>query len=353
MAYLRILLLAGSALLWGCLSKADNVSSQAPETGSLAFRIAIAQGSPFQKIAKSAELSISAPDMDTLVRPLRITDSSVEGTVTGIPAGLNRKFEVKVYDSAKTERYRGSAQCDINGKATTPVNIDISRITGTAEINGVVHETVPGSGMPFPADNNTIFLADFNGNVTDMISGTSGSLSGGHYTDGLFGQALQFDTAYSGRPGLTYPATEGNSVIPGTIEALVDFDVALTGLNHIVDKSWLYGMTVYNGKVALDFGNRVWWYSTYTMPVKSWTYLCGTFDGTRIRLYANGAAVDSADYSGVGADLTWNLGIGNASDASYEAPFEGKMDGIRISRNPRSAGEIATAWKAIDSVRPK
>lgn len=353
MLYLRLLLLTGSVLLWGCLSKVDTVSPQAPETGSLNFRVAIAPGSPFQKIAKSATLDISAPDMDTLVKPLSITDSSVEGTVTGIPAGSDRKFEVKVYDSAKVERYRGSAQCDIHGKAITPVTIDISRITGTAVINGVVHEDILDSARPFAADDNTIFLANFNGNTTDLTTGTVGSLSGGHFTEGLFGQALQFDSAYTGHLGLIYPASEKNSVIPGTIEALVDFDVTSAGFNHIVDKSWLYGLTIYNGKVALDFGNRVWWYSTYTMPVKSWTYLCGTFDGAEIRLYANGAAVDSAAYSGTGTDLTWNLGIGNASDASYDVPFKGKIDEVRISRNPRSAVEIATAWKAIDAVRPK
>ncbi len=355
----RLPLILGLISLWGCLSRVDNVSSRSPETGSLNFRVAIVAGSPFQKIVKSATLNISAADMDTLVKPLRITDTSVEGTVTGIPAGMKRKFEVRVYDSAKTERYRGAADCDIKGNVVTPVTINITPVIGTAVINGVVHETAtdlaaPGSAGPFAADSSAIFLANFDENVTDIISGVNGTLAEGKYTAGIFGSALQYDSIYTGRPSLTYPATERNSSLPGTIEALVNYDKASAGFNHIVDKSWLYGMTVYGGKVALDFGNRVWWYSTYTMPVKSWTYLCGTFDGTKIRLYANGAPVDSALYSGAATvDTSWNLGIGNAADSSFQVPFKGKIDGVRISRKPRSAAEIAATWLPIDSVRPR
>jgi hypothetical protein len=95
-----------------------------------------------------------------------------------------------------------------------------------------------------------------------------------------------------------------------------------------------------------------WWYSTYSMPKDQWTYLCGSYDGTTIRLFANGLAVDSAAYRPAPADPTWGLGIGNAYDNGFDIPFLGKIDEIRVSKKSRPAAEIGQSWKAISKALP-
>lgn len=119
------------------------------------------------------------------------------------------------------------------------------------------------------------------------------------------------------------------------------------GFMHIVDKSWQYGLTIKGGKVAVEFGTT-WWYTDHPMPHEKWTYLCGTFDGEFIRLFADGILVDSSSYTPGEADASWGIAIGNAYDNDFNVPFIGSIDEIRISKTVRSASEIHADWKAIE-----
>jgi hypothetical protein len=115
---------------------------------------------------------------------------------------------------------------------------------------------------------------------------------------------------------------------------------------HIIDKSWQYGITVFNGQLAVNFGSG-WWYSGVPVSVNQWTYVCGSFDGSTICLYVNGVCAAHASYSGFNGDSSYDLGIGNAAADSHNVPFQGIIDEIRISKSVRSAAEIALTWSAI------
>ncbi len=344
----KIALFGAAVGLFGCLSKdaPDAPKGNAGVGGSISFHIAIAADSPFKSLAKTAELDISAPDMSTIRHGLQINDSSVEGKVDNIPAGPNRNFLVKVFDSAGSECYRGSAIGNIHGDSTALITVRISRIDGSAIINGTIDEGGEKPAGPFAQDDNTVFLADFNDNLKDRVSGDTGTLVGGTFTEALFGKGIQFQSAQFPKALFRFPNSTRISVTTGSIEALVKADAKSSGFMHIVDKSWLYGLTVYDGVVAVDFGTT-WWYSGYTMPLQKWVYLCGSYDGKTIRLYANGVLVDSSPYIATAGDVKWGLGIGNADDDGFNIPFLGKIDEIRISKKARADSEIADAWKTI------
>ncbi|MEO6098514.1 MAG: LamG domain-containing protein [Fibrobacteria bacterium] len=334
--------------IWGCVNDNAPLTPAANGNGAISFRILIAADSPFRKIARSAELEVTGPEMNPIRQALRITDSTVEGKVEGIAAGPDRNFLATVFDSAGSECYRGSAKGDIRKDSTTRINLKLSRNTGTAIINGSIDEGVVIPLGPFGKDSNTIFLADFNGNLKDQVSGGSGLVTGGSFAEGLFGKGLRFDSTLNPKAVCRFPNSDLLSTEAGSIEALVNLKGKSTDFMHIVDKSWLYGLTIFNGSVAVDFGT-IWWYSDYRMPVDKWTYLCASFDGEIIRLYANGELVDSAAYVRTNGQRSWGLGIGNAEDNSFNIPFLGTIDEVRISKGARPVSDIRAAWNAISA----
>jgi formylglycine-generating enzyme required for sulfatase activity len=127
--------------LMGCSNPGKIVSSIPQGTGMAKLMITAAANSPFQKIAKKATLAISASDMLTMSKSLTITDSCVEGTITGIPAGKNRVFSVSVYDSLDSLQYQGSSSVNVIADSTVNVSINVIRITGNANVNGNIIET--------------------------------------------------------------------------------------------------------------------------------------------------------------------------------------------------------------------
>lgn len=126
----------------GCAAK-DPVSSGpgANTLGAVSIRIAVGAQSPFKSIARDGDITITAADMAPLVSKLILGDSTVEGKVTGIPTGKARKLDVKVYDSAGTVRYQGSASTDIVADSTLPVSLTLFRKTGSTTVTGSVSET--------------------------------------------------------------------------------------------------------------------------------------------------------------------------------------------------------------------
>lgn len=198
----------------------------------------------------------------------------------------------------------------------------------------------------FAADGNTVFLTDFNNNAKDVVSGTTGLLSGSSYVTALFGSGITFNTTASSKSICTFPASSKINITSGSLEVLFYADSVTDDYTHLIDKSWLYGVTAFEGDIALTFGSS-WWYSSVPLPLQKWTYICGTYDGTTISLYINGSLVGSSAYNRSGGVDTYDLGIGNATVDSHNVPFDGIIDGVRISKTVRSAQEIKSAWDLI------
>jgi hypothetical protein len=197
-------------------------------------------------------------------------------------------------------------------------------------------------------DASTIFFCDFNENTLDRTSGTTGSASGCMFAPALFGAGIRCRPTQSEKAIARFPNSAALNISKGTVEALVFTDSATGDYMHIIDKSWLYGCTVYQGFLAVNFGSG-WWYSSVEMPLKAWSYVCGSFDGKQIKLYLNGRLVASAEYAGFDGDSSYDLGIGNAAADSHNVPFKGVIDEVRISMSVRTDSEIAATWNVIQS----
>jgi RHS repeat-associated protein len=120
-----------------------------------------------------------------------------------------------------------------------------------------------------------------------------------------------------------------------------------------------YVLSAYSNTSQIQFGitgsngTNVVVNSTRSMPLSQWTHVVGTYDGTTLRLYANGVAepainTTSAPISyGSSRDLT----LGN--DTAYQSltinPWNGSMDEMRISSVARSADWIATEYNNQNS----
>ena len=135
---------------FGCLGK-DPASPTGKAPGSLSLKIQVGAASPFKTIARTGDITVSAADMDPIVASLVIKDSTVEGKVGGIPSGRGRSIVVKVYDSAGTVRYQGSATADIIADAEASVSVTLVRKTGSVVVGGTVSETDTTLSTPWGA----------------------------------------------------------------------------------------------------------------------------------------------------------------------------------------------------------
>lgn len=113
-----------AALMFLFCSKNPVNQQQVSENGggeASFFFVASAQ-SDFRNLADHAEAKVSAPDMDTITQALTVDSLSVSGTISDIPAGFKRKFEVIVYTDSNTICYYGMAHMDIIANMTNKVS---------------------------------------------------------------------------------------------------------------------------------------------------------------------------------------------------------------------------------------
>ena len=89
---------------------------------------------------------------------------------------------------------------------------------------------------------------------------------------------------------------------------------------------------------TIDYANM----AETSTPVGQWTHLAATYDGTKIRIYRNGSAIDSTDAMG---NVEWSGAPGNVTLGSFTKDgttkyFDGNMDDVRLWNVVRSAAEI-------------
>ena len=77
---------------------------------------------------------------------------------------------------------------------------------------------------------------------------------------------------------------------------------------------------------------------TTALPLNTWTYLTGTYDGATLRLYVNGVQVNSRAQTGPIAVSTNPLQIGG--DSIFGQYFQGRIDEIRIYNRALNPTEI-------------
>jgi hypothetical protein len=70
----------------------------------------------------------------------------------------------------------------------------------------------------------------------------------------------------------------------------------------------------------------------------------GTYDGTRLRIYVNGALASSTPYTTPLANSATNLRIGSGAGIGY--PWSGPLDDVRIYNRALSATEVKQLYNS-------
>lgn len=90
------------------------------------------------------------------------------------------------------------------------------------------------------------------------------------------------------------------------------------------------------------------YWATFTPPVKQWVHVAGTFDGSRGKVYINGAL--AADFNSLGPVYYSNarlwLGLGYHTDFGGYSPFRGMLDEVRIWDHARDASQISQSMRS-------
>ncbi|MDD4712945.1 MAG: right-handed parallel beta-helix repeat-containing protein [Bacteroidales bacterium] len=179
---------------------------------------------------------------------------------------------------------------------------------------------------------------------------------------GKLGNALNFTDNYINIPS----STSLNTITSGiTLCAWIKAS-ANTARSTVIER-WLYGTGVnqrsFNlyvdatGTIAFGLSNNgtasKWLSTTDTIIRDVWTYITATFDGTTMKIYLNGALNTSvaAGFSTIFVP-TGDIHIGNwqTTATTWELPFKGAIDEVKIYDNALSISEIKTLYSLTESL---
>ena len=87
------------------------------------------------------------------------------------------------------------------------------------------------------------------------------------------------------------------------------------------------------------------WLTSPAFNLLSWCHLVGTYDGTNMRFYMNGALVGTHSAAGYVANTVNPLALGNRSDASGYGAFDGGLDEFAYYTNALTAAQVLAHYQ--------
>ena len=274
--------------------------------------------------------------------------SIIANTVLRASWSYNGRYMNGSIDEIKVYRYARSAKqilLDYNSNAAAASK-------GSSAVMGVRDTSILSNGlvgywkMDENVSGNSQTLRDASGNAFDLTTNYGANASGMDCTTpGQFGTGCTFD-------GSDDKATVGdNSMLRPANNFTISTWVkpsSTTGNPAIIRKGGTNGFEAY----VLDIVSGQWRFfirtnncspcsiSTGTPSTTKWTHLVGTYDGTKIVFYINGAVAGTTPASGTTIqDNVTALGIGNAPDG-WNIPWSGLIDETRIYNRTLSPAEV-------------
>jgi hypothetical protein len=188
------------------------------------------------------------------------------------------------------------------------------------------------------------------GTIANDVSGSGnrGTVSGASWvTSGRYGGALSFDGT---NDSVLVPNAASLQLTTGmTLSAWVNPSSVAGRWRTVVFKERPGGMTyalyannranrptgqIFSGGAERDA------VGTAAVAANAWTHLATTYDGSTLRLYANGVQAATLAYSGAIVSSTGSLRIGG--NAIWGEWFAGRIDDVRIYNRALSQTEVQT-----------
>ena len=169
------------------------------------------------------------------------------------------------------------------------------------------------------------------------------------------GKALSFDSAQ--HQFVNVPDAAALDVNQLTLAAWVRYTPNVHDDRwEILEKAGAYWMNIRTDTRQLRFGgffggcatSNHWFFldSKKVLPANTWVHVAGTYDGTALRIYVNGALNASMAVTGATCASTEPLAIGaknrTTPPATTEAYMDGRIDDLRVYDRALTAAEIKT-----------
>jgi len=249
------------------------------------------------------------------------------GSGTNIGLGDNHQRGVDDYNSAA-----GVTFADIRIWDEYRANGDTQATTGS--VPPATATMAPSTGLVayYPFDGDT---KDYSGN------GNNGTNQGAGFVTGVKGQALSLNglnqyvetpvTSASTSKTLMAWIYPQSSDDVSFIESVIDSDVPLQyGTGWGLDNGYI--------KVAAD---DLFWTPSRAIALNQWQHIAVTYSPTELKLYYNGALVDSKAYTqGAIAAANYKIGKSNAN-ALF---FHGRIDEVRIYNRVLTQSEVTDLY---------
>jgi hypothetical protein len=186
-----------------------------------------------------------------------------------------------------------------------------------------------------------------------------GTPTGTTVVDGFFGKARRFNgTSDVIRASVNASMEYNNSftfeawINPATLSAQDDYGMIIVNrrsycqLFGLGDETGGQGKLVFYGCGLSSPGYHA---STGTVSINTWSHVAVVYDGSAVTFYINGQPSGSVSTSGsfsVSSESGIDIGMDPSQGTTYDRPFNGQIDEVRISNIARSAEEIAEAYRA-------
>jgi glucose/arabinose dehydrogenase len=214
---------------------------------------------------------------------------------------------------------------------TTPATASTYTVTFAATVSGLVAAYAFEEGI-----GTSVADASGNSNVA-IISGATWS------TAGKSGKALSFDGV---NDWVSVADASSLDLTTGlTLEAWVH-PASLSGWRTVVMKERTAGLAyaLYahdnapRPAVTVNVGSDQSSTGAQALPLNTWSHLAGTYDGTTLRLYVNGALVSSRPLAGSMSTSAQPLRLGG--NAVWGEYFAGLIDDVRVYSRALSQSEV-------------
>jgi hypothetical protein len=182
-----------------------------------------------------------------------------------------------------------------------------------------------------------------------------GKIYGASWIDGPFGWALSFD-GVDDYVGLGHP-TILKTLTKFTLAAWCKWSALPSALGHVVmivgDTKNYTGYALQanpDDLIRFQIGIGTAWsaaVSSFTLSINTWYRVVGTFDGSDLTLYVNGAPMTP---KASGALVQSDIDVWIGRNQWYNIPFAGVIDQVRIYNRALTAEEVKRDYESTKSI---